>query len=248
MRQDRKRTAAIMSLSCLMLTTLMTLLPRHAHSARSFFLFPFSFSLPSDVRADHWAAPYVQEALDNAVMVLPDGKEFHGEAKVTHGQAVIALAKLAQMLEAGTWKAQPSRPVADTVLKPLEHGDWRTQRVTRYELAKVLASMGDYVSAGLPRPAPDAKDLAKSDVFPPKPKITLPKTHPAYAALTYLVDKNMVLPKSPLLTADDKPLVGGEMSRALADVVVGVTNRLTELGKDADGNTPDAGFHPKPQK
>ncbi len=232
----------------LLLALFCLISPCHSLSVHHSLLIIHHSSLPPDVRPDHWAAPSVQEVLDNGVMALPDGKEFHGEAKVTHGQAVIALAKLAQMLEAGTWKAQPSRPVADTVLKPLEHGDWRTQRVTRYELAKVLASMGDYVSAGLSRPTPDAKDLAKSEVFPPKPKITLPKTHPAYAALTYLVDKNMVLPKSPLLAADDKLLSGGEMSRALAEMVVGVTNRLTELGKDADGNTPDASFHPKPSK
>lgn len=212
----------------------------------SFITYPSS--LPSDVRPNHWAASYVQEALDNGVMGLPDGKEFHGEAKMTHGQAVIALAKLAQMLEAGTWKAQPSRPVPDSVLKPLEHGDWKTQRVTRYEMAKVLASMGDYVSHGLSRPVPDAKNLAQSEVFPPKPKITLPKTHPAHDALAYLVDNNMVLPKSPLLTADEKPLLGGELSRAAADMVVGVTNRLTEVGKDENGETPDAGFHKKPQK
>ena len=205
-------------------------------------------SLPSDVRSNHWAASYVQEALDNSVMALPDGKEFHGEAKVTHGQAVIALAKLARMLEAGTWKAQPSRPVPDSVLKPLEQGDWRTQSVTRYELAKVLASMGDYVMKGLQRSAPDAKSLGQSEAFPPKPKIALPKTHPAYAALTYLADNNMVLPKSPLLTADARPLLGGELSQAVADMVAGVTNRVTEVGKDADGSTPDASFHKKPQK
>ena len=219
-----------------------------AQHIRASVLTAYPLSLPPDVRPNHWAASYVQEALDNGVMGLPDGKEFHGEAKMTHSQTVIALAKLAQMLEAGTWKSSPSRPVPDSVLKPLEHGDWKTQRVTRYEMAKVLASMGDYVAHGLPRLGANAKNLGQSEIFPPKPKIALPKTHPAYTALAYLVDNSMVLPKSPLLAADDKPLLGGELSRAVADMAVGVTNRLTEVGKDENGDSPDASFHKKPQK
>ena len=125
-------------------------------------------------------------------MSLSDDKQFHGEAKVTHAQAVIALAKLAQALEKGKWQARTLRPVAGEILKPLEHGDWRTQKVTRYELAKTLASMGDYVANGLPRPAPDAKNLGKSTALPPRPTIKIAKTNPAYSSLVYLADANMI--------------------------------------------------------
>jgi hypothetical protein len=205
-------------------------------------------TLPPDVKPGHWAASYVQEALNNSLISLPEDRQFHGEAKVTHAQAVIALAKLAQALETGKWQAQPSRPVSSDVLKPLEHGDWRTQKVTRYELAKTLASMGDYVANGLPRPAADAKDLGKSSVLPPKPTVKLAKTHPAYSSLVYLADAKMITSDSPLLLADNKPLLGSELSRALAQMVIGLTNRFTELGLDEQGSTPDKSFHNKPKK
>lgn len=205
-------------------------------------------ALPADVKTTHWAAPFVQEALDNNLMSLPDGKEFHGEAKVTHSEAVFALAKLAQMLEANKWKAMKSRPVSDKTIETLEHGDWRTQKVTRYELAKVLTSMGDYIANGLPRPAPGAKDLSKSTVLPPKPVLKLDKSNPAYAALKYLVDADMVTPDSPLLKADSKLLLGVELSHALAAMVIGLNNRATELGLDEDGSTHDVNSKPKSPK
>jgi len=177
-------------------------------------------ALPADVKTTHWAAPFVQEALD----------------------------KLAQMLEANKWKAMKSRPVSDKTIETLEHGDWRTQKVTRYELAKVLTSMGDYIANGLPRPAPGAKDLSKSTVLPPKPVLKLDKSNPAYAALKYLVDADMVTPDSPLLKADSKLLLGVELSHALAAMVIGLNNRATELGLDEDGSTHDVNSKPKSPK
>ena len=213
----------------------------------SFILHP-STPLPPDVRPGYWAASYVQEALDNGVMSVSDDKQFHGEAKVTRAQAIVAIAKLAQALEKGKWQTQPSRPVGGEVLKPLEHADWRTQKVTRYELAKTLASMGDYVANGLPRPAPDAKNLGKSMALPPKATLKITKTNPAYSSLVYLADANMIAADSPLLLADSKPLLGSELSRALAQMVIGLANRFTDLGLDEQGNTPDKSFHAKPKQ
>jgi len=198
--------------------------------------------LPPDVRPTHWAAPFVEETLANHLLSLPDGKEFHGEAKVTHVQAVFALAKLAQKLEAGEWKPHASRPVSDKVLDAVVESDWRTQKVTRYEFAKVLASIANYVANGLPRPAASAKDLGKSTVLGPKPTITLDKSNPAYAPLAYLVEAHMLTKESPLLLTDkliNKPLLGGELSHAVTEMVIGITNRATELGKDENGETPD---------
>jgi len=160
----------------------------------------------------------------------------------------LLLYKLAQMLEANKWKAMKSRPVSDKTIETLEHGDWRTQKVTRYELAKVLTSMGDYIANGLPRPAPGAKDLSKSTVLPPKPVLKLDKSNPAYAALKYLVDADMVTPDSPLLKADSKLLLGVELSHALAAMVIGLNNRATELGLDEDGSTHDVNSKPKSPK
>lgn len=215
--------------------TLLSLL-----SASTYSLPARAGELPPDVRPTSWAAPYVEETLNNQLLTLPDGKEFHGEAKVTHLHAVFALAKLAKMLEAHTWKAHASRPINDSVSKAVAVSDWRTQKVTRYEFAKVLACMGDYVTNGLPRPTADAKDLGKSGALPPKPKLTLEKSHPAYASLSYLIEANMIRSGSPLLLADNKPILGTELSRAVSDVVIGITNHATELGLDENGETPDA--------
>lgn len=208
-------------------------------------VYRFGAALPPDVKAGHWAAPFVQAALANGVMSLPDGREFHGEAKVTRQQASMLLARLAQTLEAGRWQTQPSRPISPGALKTLEHGDWATQRVTRYEMAKILANMGDYVANGLPRPDATAKNLGKSEALPPRPTLKIPRADPAYAALTYLVEARMVTLKSPLLKADDTPILGGEMSRALAEMVTGLADRQTDRGLDESGSTPDKSFHGK---
>ena len=245
--------------SCLaagMLITALSSSPQRSYArpylATAFRLIPYPCSLipvlplPPDVRPGHWAAPFVQEALTNGVMTLTDGREFHGEARVTHAEAIGALARLARILEAGKWQTQPTRPVPETAVKPLLHGDWRGQRVTRYEMAKALANMGDYVANGLPRPDPHAKNLGKSEILPPRPPVKIAKSNSAYVDLVYLVNARMVTPNSPLLTADDKPILGAEMSRVLADVVIGLTDRATDLGQEADGSSPDASFHKKP--
>src|SRR5947207_1419049 len=111
-------------------------------------------ALPSDVGSNHWAASAVQTVLKNSVMSISSDKAFHGEAKVTHKEAVVALAKLA--------------------------------------------------------------------------------------------DNHMIWPGSPLLTADDKPVQGEEMSRGLMEMITGLNNKFTELGHDEKGNTIDNSFHGKP--
>ena len=200
----------------------------------------------ADVKTGHWAAPYVQTALASGLMSLTDGKDFHGEAKVTRQAAAIMLAHLAQALDTGKWQAQASRPVSPGVLKPLEHGDWATQRVTRYEMAKILVSMGDYVANGLPHAPPTAKNLGKSQALPDRAALKVPRSNAAYAALTYLGEGRMMTPKSPLLKADAMPILGGELSQALAEMVTGLVDRQTDLGLDEEGSTPDKTFHAKP--
>ena len=201
--------------------------------------------LPSDVRSNHWAAGAVQEILQSGVMTSQDDHQFHGEAHVTHGQAVIALAKLAEKLEKGGWHALPSKPVPDKVSKTLGEGDWETQSVTRYEMASVLSRFGDYIANGMPHPQPGAKDLAKSEALPTGVKIPVPTSHPAYKALKYLTDHKMITAASPLLKADSQPVKGAELSRGLAEMADGLNNLFTELGKDENGNTPDNSFQPK---
>ncbi len=203
-------------------------------------------SLPPDVRASHWAATPVQVALRNHILSVEADKGFHGDAKVTHLQAVLALARLGKALEGGTWLGSASVPVtlAKTEVAP-QSGAWEKQGVSRYVFATVMARMGDYANTGLVRAQPNEKDVGKSIVIPAPVAVKLPKSSAAYEALNYLVDHRMVSPGSALLSADDKFLQAAEMSRALRELVTGLTDRVTDLGHDADGNTHDEAFHPK---
>ena len=203
-------------------------------------------TLPSDVRAGHWAATPVQVVLRNHILSLDADKSFHGDTKITHMQAVLALARLGKALEAGGWQGSATIPVTvvKTGIAP-KKGVWEEQTVSRYVFAVVLARMGDYANTGLVRAQPNEKDLGKSTAIPAAVAVTVPKSSPAYAALNYLTSRRMVGPGSALLTPDDKPLKAAEMSRALRELVTGLTDRLTDLGHDADGNTHDESFHPK---
>lgn len=208
---------------------------------------------PPDVPSTHWAASDVQQTLRSGVLTTMVGGRFAGTVLVTRTQAAIALANLAQKLEADTWPKQPSHALPQNTNTLWETGNWQKQPITRYVLASVLASAGNYyVNSGAPRPPKNSKDVGHSEAILPAPKIKLSPAHPAYAALTYLARNRMVAPLSPLLKADNRTLRGEELSRALTDMISGLNDRLTEMGRDAQGNTPDASFHthekkPKPE-
>lgn len=204
-----------------------------------------SGQLPSDVRSNHWAASAVGQVLKSGVMAAAEDHQFHGEAHVTRAQAVIALAVMAKKLEAGGWQIGESAPVPDKVSKTLAKKSWQTKPVTRYEFASVMVRFGNYFAKAAIKPAPGATDLGKSEFMPVKPKITIPVSSPAYSSLKYLVDNKMINPTAPLLKADNTPVQASELSRGIAEVAAGVSNKLTELGHDAEGNTPDKSFHPK---
>jgi hypothetical protein len=201
-------------------------------------------SLPAGAQQGGWASRSVQEVVRNGVMTPVSGKSFQGDALVTRTQAAIALAKLARALETGSWHPSQSAPVTNKVIPTLRQGDWKQRPVTRYALADVLARTADYVANGLPRPDSHANDLGKS-LVPQKVTVTVSRANPAYESLTYLASHRMLTPNSPLLKADSAPLRGDELRRAVADMVVGLNDRLTPLGHDAEGNTPDATFHKK---
>lgn len=202
-------------------------------------------ALPSDVPSGHWASAAVSEVLLNHVMDLPDGRHFRGESLVTRDQATIALAKLARELTAGSWHASPSLPVPHSVVQKLGTADWSNRPVTRYMLAAVLARSADYVMNGLPRPGPQDKDLAKSIALPDIPEVKVSRSNPAYSSLTYLANNHMAWPDSPLLHGGSQPIQGAELGHALAELIVGVNNRLTPLGHDENGGTIDRTFHLK---
>lgn len=196
-------------------------------------------ALPPDVRADHWAASAVTSVLTNKVMRLTDGKQFHGDAKVTRTEAIIAIANLARLLEAQQWKTKPSNALVKRAEVLVDQTDWKSQPVTRFAFAKVIARSGDYFTNAMKRGAPNSKDRAKSVAIPARGSLKVPTSHPAYASLSYLISKNALWSNSPLLLPDDKPVAPKEVSTALAQMLAGMNNIVTDLGKEPDGSTPD---------
>ena len=196
--------------------------------------------LPSDVRQNHWAAPFVARALQSGLLRVQADGRFHGDAKITRLEAALAFGKLGSALVDGTWKTgERSRPVPDSVTQVWEKTDWKSEPVRRYAFASALVRFADYVMHAVPRPAADAK-LGKSIVIP-EVSIKLSSKSPAYEPLTYLARNRMIKPDSALLKADASPLLGNELSHALADLATGVNDRLTDIGPNSEGAAPETG-------
>ncbi len=112
-------------------------------------------------------------------------------------------------------------------------------------MARILARSGDYYNNGVRRVAPNSPDRGKSTTVPQRTTVTLNSTHPAYNSVTYLAKLHLIWPSSPLLTPDNKPVTGAEVSTALSQMLVGMNNLHTDMGKELDGSTPDRTFRPK---
>jgi hypothetical protein len=195
----------------------------------------YSAELPPDVRAGHWAAPAVTRVLQSGLVGLQADKQFHGDAKITRMEAVIAIAKLGHALVDGTWKSGGrSRPVRDSVAAVWETTDWRSEPVRRYAFAAILARFGDYVANALARPVTGA-NVGKSEVLPDV-SVKISSKSPAYGALTYLAHNRMIKPDSVLLTPDSSAVMGADLSRALAELAAGISDRLTDVGKSGEAS------------
>ena len=53
----------------------------------------------------------------------------------------------------------------------------------------------------------------------------------------------MISADSPLLRPTGAPVTAAQLQTALSQMLVGLTDRLTDLGHDKEGNTPDHSFH-----
>jgi hypothetical protein len=201
-------------------------------------------TLPSDVRANHWAAPAIKSVLSNRVMFV-EAKQFRGEAKVTRTEAIVFIANLARALETQRWRGAKSVPIPAKAEALADQSDWRTQPVTRYAMARILARAGDYYNNGVRRAAQNSPDRGKSTTIPQRTTVTLNSTHPAFNSVTYLAKLHLIWPSSPLLNPDNKPVTGAEVAVALSQMLVGLNNLHTDTGKELDGSTPDRTFRPK---
>jgi hypothetical protein len=198
--------------------------------------------VPPDMRAGHWATSAVTRTLDSGVLRLQSDGKFHGDAKVTRSEALAAVSALGHALLDGTWKAGGrSRPVPDSVAAIWQKTSWKTEPVRRYAFAAILTRFGDYIANGLPRPSAGAN--VGQSIAIPTVDLKLPETSPDYPALSFLAHNRMITTGSALMKPDATPLLGGDLSRALAELAIGLNDRLTDLGKTANGETHDEAFH-----
>jgi len=185
-----------------------------------------------DVPGGHWARQAALEVVQRGVMNAPGGK-FDGRRTVTRTELAVTLANLARSLEQGAWPKTGSKPS-----KPgTTNGDWRQKPVTRYELAVLLSRAARYAMAGLPKST--GKVFGASEALPPPVKISsVPKSHPAYASLAYLAKNRMIWPKSVLRQPGAQPVTGAQVVDALAQMIGGLIDRLTDEPQNREDLSP----------
>lgn len=174
----------------------------------------------NDVPASHWAKAEVQEIVSHNIMSAPNGK-FSGATLVTRRELAISLAKLAQSLEKGEWKSLAAAPVKQ---QPDKSGT--DKPVTRYQLAFVLDRIAHFAAAGLPRST--GKAYFQSVQLPPIPKVTVPRTDPAFASISYLAGNKMAPGTSILLKPGDQPVTGKELADCITSMIAGLNDKLTD--------------------
>jgi len=182
---------------------------------------PACAQLPRDVPAGHWAAQSVAEVVRNGVMDAPGGR-FNGARQVTRGELAITLARFARSIQQRRWTAAGARPA-----KPSgKTAALLAQPVSRYELAAVLSRTARYVAAGVPRES--GKVHLASEALP---RVTTPKlaaSEPARESVLYLVRNRMAFGSSVALRLGPQAVTGKELAIALACVIAGLNDRVTD--------------------
>ena len=126
-----------------------------------------------------------------------------------------------------------------------DQGAWKTKDLTRYELASTLVRLGNYFVGAVSHPASGAKHLGESILLPQGVKPGIVPGHPAYQAVAYLTAGRMIASNSRFLKPDTSFVKSAELSDLLASMAIGVNDKITELGLDEVGSTPDKTFHNK---
>ena len=192
----------------------------------------------SDVPASHWARTVVREVISRGVMEAPKGR-FEGARKVTRRELAITLAALARSLEQGKWTGTN----APALKRDIDATKPAAQSVTRYELAAVIGKVARYAAKGLPRAT--GKAYPPSEALPAEaPKIAVAKSDPAYESVAYLVKNRMAFAPSVALKPGSQPVTGKEVAQALAMMIIGLNDRLTDEPQNRD----DLGPPPRPRR
>ena len=202
----------------------------------------FAGELPTDVKLDNRAAPAVARCLNEGALSLQKDKLFHGDDLVSPLEAATSLAKLAQSVRGGKWRAGSEKQISGAGKNKIETTNWEIKPITRYAFASIISRYADFYVRSIKRPSPQSKTLGKS-VLIPEMKVPSDRSNPAFASLDYLARKHLIQPGSPLLKSNAKTISGIEMSHIIRDLALGMIDQDTELGLDGSGATPDKTFH-----
>jgi hypothetical protein len=193
---------------------------------------PIKAQTPNDIPANHWAAKAAAETIRHGILTTTNN-QFRGTQPITRTEMANAIAKLAQTLENGTWTNTQTPPLQNPAALETP-ADIRT--VTRYETAALLCKIAAYTQKALPKPP--AKPILQSTALPNiklNPKL---KNTPAYTSLQYLAQNRMLSPNSPLLTTQPNTLNTAQVTKILADLILGITDRRTDEPQNKDTITP----------
>ncbi len=190
---------------------------------------------PADVPSTHWAARAVQDVVSRGVMAAPGGK-FQGSRYVTRRELAVTVERLARSLQRGSWSASSARPVPESANVSL------TGPVTRYDLAAAISRLASLAARGLPRDTGKAYFL--SEALPPRSTVRVPKSDPAYSAIAFLAANRMAFPPSVLLAPSNQPVTGAQVSLALAQMIAGLNDRLTDEPQDREEIAPPPSREP----
>jgi hypothetical protein len=195
---------------------------------------------PKDVPAGHWARKDVEAALQRGVMTAPGGK-FNGAARVTRTDLIQTMARFGQSLEKSAWSRATGRQA-----RIKDRPAVSSQSVTRYELAAVVARMGRYAAAGIPKAG--SKRYGESVALPKPATVTkVPASDPAYASVQYLAKNRMIWPESVLSKPGNEPVTAKDVADAVAAVISAVIDLHTDEPQNREEIPPPPGHnHGKP--
>jgi hypothetical protein len=157
-------------------------------------------------------------------MSAPGGK-FGGAAHITRSELIQTMAAFARSVEKGAWQpgtgkrfqSNPDAQPPASLSKP----------VNRYQLAAVLARMGRYAAAGMPKPGP--KRFGDSPAIPdPSSMSGVNKNDPSYADLQYLLKNRMVWTKSVLAKPGPQLVTGKDVAAASVAVITALIDQRTD--------------------
>ena len=183
----------------------------------------FAADTAKDVPANHWARNDVAAVLQRDVMSAPAGK-FDGNARVTRTDLIRAMAGFGKSLERNAWQPATGRRFK---LPLKDNPPVISEGMNRYELAAIIARMGSYAAAGIPKPG--TKRFGNSKAIPPATEVSAVKpSDPAYPAAQYLAKNRMVGEKSVLATPGSQLVTGKEVAEAIAAVITAVSDMNTD--------------------